>query len=587
MPLSEFKLMSFLCVSSSCGSLSADLLGPLIIGPSISVDDWVPERPPKKPHLRAAFPLPLPERLPSPDLPPPSPPTVLEDEVFASDEPLPPPPPELNSPDKISMSESHGERTPSPQKHLSQNISSVQRHQDSITQRNVESISDRSPENVSPFQSDSEAQRHVENSASSPQKLPGSSIQRHLDNLPSPQSSSETNVPRVSVACNALSIRHVDDSTQKDSSATVQQKYHKNSSSPESTHMQQRQMENGISSQRYLERGISLSRHIEDCVVPQKRVESISTFQRHTEHNNVTQRHRECAVIQKHVINSNSVQGSVGNEITLQRYHQNGSSQRPLESGTVSQKQAESGNATVKQADSVTLTQRSIDTVSITRNISSAALNRRQECGAVSNSHVASSSSHQGYVVMLPAYRNMNDTFARTSAIKPLESNTCSSAGVLLSRHPEKSRSSLRYPTQKLMVNGKLATPVLEQVKKQDGPPDMLRVADRNALRNEEVQVPLKTRLQNVLTAVSNGEGNVPEDPPRASRSPPHTKRENGLMESQQQLEGTDREIKASTPPAVVITEGHTNDSQCINQTDQKNQDPPAPVTRLDTHSQT
>lgn len=38
--------------SNSCGSLSTDLLGPVIVGPAISIDDWVPERPPKKPYLR-------------------------------------------------------------------------------------------------------------------------------------------------------------------------------------------------------------------------------------------------------------------------------------------------------------------------------------------------------------------------------------------------------------------------------------------------------------------------------------------------------------------------------------------------------
>ncbi|XP_024082847.1 uncharacterized protein LOC106663408 isoform X2 [Cimex lectularius] len=75
--------------SSSCGSLSTAVLGPMIIGPSISVDDWVPARPPKKPHLRVAYPPPRPM---SPDLPPPSPPPVTEEEVFYSDEPLPPPP---------------------------------------------------------------------------------------------------------------------------------------------------------------------------------------------------------------------------------------------------------------------------------------------------------------------------------------------------------------------------------------------------------------------------------------------------------------------------------------------------------------
>ncbi|XP_031342249.1 protein Shroom isoform X1 [Photinus pyralis] len=90
--------------SNSCGSLSSDLLGPVIVGPSISVDDWIPERPPerppKNPQLRSTFPaLFQTPRLPSPDLPPPSPPPTLEDEVINNDEPLPPPPPELRSAD--------------------------------------------------------------------------------------------------------------------------------------------------------------------------------------------------------------------------------------------------------------------------------------------------------------------------------------------------------------------------------------------------------------------------------------------------------------------------------------------------------
>nr|XP_012230562.1 PREDICTED: uncharacterized protein LOC105676893 isoform X4 [Linepithema humile] len=78
--------------SNSCSSLSTDLLGPVIVGPVISIDDWVPERPPKKPHLRNVYN----ERMPSPDLPPPSPPTVTENEVHDCDDPLPPPPPELS-----------------------------------------------------------------------------------------------------------------------------------------------------------------------------------------------------------------------------------------------------------------------------------------------------------------------------------------------------------------------------------------------------------------------------------------------------------------------------------------------------------
>jgi protein Shroom len=69
--------------------LSKDLLGAMIIGKIISIDDWVPERPPKNPSLR----------IPSPDLPPPpntdSIPTTLDNQ----DDPLPPPPPELLKPE--------------------------------------------------------------------------------------------------------------------------------------------------------------------------------------------------------------------------------------------------------------------------------------------------------------------------------------------------------------------------------------------------------------------------------------------------------------------------------------------------------
>lgn len=101
---SDGKLTSKHQHSNSCSSLSADLLGPVIMGPSISIDEYIPEkppeRPPKNPHLRVAYPdLFQNQRIPSPDLPPPSPPTVLEDEVFNNDEPLPPPPPELENSD--------------------------------------------------------------------------------------------------------------------------------------------------------------------------------------------------------------------------------------------------------------------------------------------------------------------------------------------------------------------------------------------------------------------------------------------------------------------------------------------------------
>ncbi|KAG8222408.1 hypothetical protein J437_LFUL004867 [Ladona fulva] len=149
-PPSDMDIASSLCFiisSASCGSLPGGELGPLILGPPISLDHWVPERPPKKPHLRAAFsptyqlqsaphsfthltneisdtppsspPIPPPRttssasspasppssllthRCPSPDDPPPPPPPPLpegDDELVLSDEPLPPPPPHLQPP---------------------------------------------------------------------------------------------------------------------------------------------------------------------------------------------------------------------------------------------------------------------------------------------------------------------------------------------------------------------------------------------------------------------------------------------------------------------------------------------------------
>nr|XP_029730500.1 protein Shroom-like [Aedes albopictus] len=67
--------------------LSKDLLGPMIMGPIIALDDWVPERPPKNPMLR----------IPSPELPPPPPMMSPTEDVILlnQDEPLPPPPPEI------------------------------------------------------------------------------------------------------------------------------------------------------------------------------------------------------------------------------------------------------------------------------------------------------------------------------------------------------------------------------------------------------------------------------------------------------------------------------------------------------------
>lgn len=57
----------------------------MVIGPIISLDDWVPERPPKNPALR----------IPSPDLPPPPPSIQAMGDPLPDDEPLPPPPPEV------------------------------------------------------------------------------------------------------------------------------------------------------------------------------------------------------------------------------------------------------------------------------------------------------------------------------------------------------------------------------------------------------------------------------------------------------------------------------------------------------------
>lgn len=54
------------------------------MGSIISVDEWIPERPPKNPMLR----------VPSPDLPP-FPKHEPDNNTINQDEPLPPPPPEI------------------------------------------------------------------------------------------------------------------------------------------------------------------------------------------------------------------------------------------------------------------------------------------------------------------------------------------------------------------------------------------------------------------------------------------------------------------------------------------------------------
>ncbi len=62
----------------------------MILGKIISIDDWVPERPPKTKLNTSSNNLPI--RVPSPDLPPP-PPSV--EPAFCSDDALPLPPPEV------------------------------------------------------------------------------------------------------------------------------------------------------------------------------------------------------------------------------------------------------------------------------------------------------------------------------------------------------------------------------------------------------------------------------------------------------------------------------------------------------------
>ena len=70
--------------------LSKHLLAPMILGKIISIDDWVPERPPK-PKSRPGNTMPL--RVPSPDLPPP--PIDIAIPLSEQDENLPLPPLEI------------------------------------------------------------------------------------------------------------------------------------------------------------------------------------------------------------------------------------------------------------------------------------------------------------------------------------------------------------------------------------------------------------------------------------------------------------------------------------------------------------
>ena len=550
------------------------------MGPSISVDDWVPERPPKKPHLRAAFPPPVPERLPSPDLPPPSPPTVLEDEVFASDEPLPPPPPELHPADwtdRVS-SNSQPERASIVQRQSSENSSTSQKNSENANQRHVENSSDKSMDNGNSIHCESSTQRLGENLIPSPQRHYGSIIQRRSDNISSSQNSSEANAPCISHAINMPSVRHVEESVQKAHDNSVQQKYYKNNtspSSPENNHNLLRQLENGIPSQRYLERGFSLPRHIEDCANPQKRLDSITPSQRHVEHNSLSQKHRESFPAQKYMQRP---------EITLQRYQQNGVSQKHRENGNSNQKHLEIGNATQRHLENL----KSADiSVSVSRHVSNGTLTRRHECGSLNNGHVGNATSYQGQIVTSPAFRNMNDTFVRTSAVKPIESDMCVPPGMLLSRHADNIRSSLRYPTQKLVVNGKLAISTHDQGKHSELQPDLVRMADRVGLRNGDIILPTKSNLHNFSTSLCNGGDNVPDDPSKVPRSPLHAKLESDIAGRQKQSEDCGvHESRVSPLPASGQLEGNNSSTHHPAKGEFSTQDPQTTVSKLAMHSQ-
>ncbi|XP_069684849.1 protein Shroom isoform X2 [Periplaneta americana] len=513
--------------SSSCGSLSADLLGPLIVGPSISVDDWVPERPPKKPHLRSAFPPPVPERFPSPDLPPPSPPTVLEDEVFASDEPLPPPPPELNPtdwpvitpPDNPQLHGERGSRQSSP------GNPAAHRHLDAF-QRHQANSSNRSPDPSNSLHNDSTLQKHAE--GPSPQR---STVQNYSENTSSSQSASDANMSRVAVA---NSMKKSSDSTQKtlDSSAASQQKCQKNNSlAPSSPKGNQKQVESAIPFQRYLERGFSLPRNIEDSAALQNSLSMPDI---------VIQKHRESATIHKQIVSSTPVQ----------RYTSNGLSQRQLENGSSSQKQLENGNQ--RLSENVSLPLATVDTnISVSRHINSVALSKKQESSTC---------------------RNMNDTFSRTSAIRPLDTDASASSGIPLSRQSDGSRSSLRYPTQKLLVNGKVAMPVTEQGKLRDSQPDLVKTT---SLRTGEAILPSKMRLQSLSPAGSGGEGSTSDEASSSSRSSPHLKAENDAVAKQQQVEDCSSKYRGHGSKASVTppSDGSNGGPQCQAKVESTNQE--------------
>ncbi|GLH10479.1 protein Shroom, partial [Gryllus bimaculatus] len=371
----------------SCGSLSTDLLGPVIMGPSISVDDWVPERPPKKPHLRTAFPPPVPDRMASPDLPPPSPPPVLEDEVFATDEPLPPPPPDLRPSDWPFASELSPEKSQKPSE-SSSDVPRFSEKESSVKQTDYTNLSPRSSESTQKSQVECSQRherevcmpiaRHQESSCQMPRQAEnppspqrsqtlsssfqkhneaGSVCHNHPDNSPCSRQQ-DLELPNAPLHHRQDSIshnkypdipskeqKHIDscsisskhsDTRSPEMSAFVQ-KYSQNSQRySENNHHVQRHPETEFSNHRYLENGSTAHpRILETGHAVHRHLETGATMQRHNE---VMQRHSENNVNHRHSESNHGAQRHSETSYSLQRPIP----QRTVDNDNVPSRQSES-----------------------------------------------------------------------------------------------------------------------------------------------------------------------------------------------------------------------------------------------------
>ncbi|XP_063244622.1 uncharacterized protein LOC134545119 [Bacillus rossius redtenbacheri] len=524
--------------SSSCGSLSADLLGPLIVGPSICVDDWVPERPPKKPHLRAAFPPPVPDRMPSPDLPPPSPPTVLEDEVFNSEEPLPPPPPELAAPDWAASEagasdrnslESHNGPTTDGASQIPTNADSVNvplKYDGSIvsTQKYFEAqqkhadgqTSYKTTENsalpvncpTSQTQSTNMPFRHSEytvqdkavNSAGGPLN-PENSISFKL------QENSAVN-PRYPDNKFSAAFRQSDTSFMNHVSNN---RHNSNSQRHQwSSNFIQRSLDSVTSSQRYLENGPVSYDHQDNSRPYQRHNHDVMT-------SSVQRHHASAYSPTKHGADGHRYSE---NGFSSSRYKYGPSSpQRPQqEEGSANQKQGitnvgatnpkNNGNVSVHRSDSKSANKQGLQKplengLSNGHSYVGSSVPQRHSDGSYSQ-NISNSSS----VSTSQPYRSMNVSFKRFSSMKHTDNSAAEDANASLSRFSDGARASLRYPTQKLMVNGKLATslsewaPASNVMSRSDG--------NRGSVRVKAVMEPCRARLQRVPAVLSSREVSQP-----------------------------------------------------------------------------